>query len=37
MSGINQEKIFDTIESYGYDDIILMPGFIDFGVNDVNL
>ncbi|EPR64406.1 IMPDH [Toxoplasma gondii RUB] len=36
--GWDAEKIFNTtVFGFTYDDLILMPGHIDFGVNDVDL
>ena len=37
MDGYSAEKIFNTHTGYSYDDIIILPGYIDFNVNDVSL
>lgn len=38
MSGVPISKIIDgSNTSYTYDDLILMPGFIDFGLDDIDL
>ena len=37
MNGINADEIFSGKNGYTYDDIILLPGFIDFQMNDINL
>lgn len=37
-SGVPLSRIFDnTFTSYTYDDLIMMPGFIDFGIGDIDL
>lgn len=35
--GFSAEEVFNQITGYTYNDIILLPGFIDFDVKDVNL
>ena len=35
--GFSAKEIFDSKTGYSYDDIIILPGFIDFSVEDVNL
>ena len=37
MDGISAETLFNSKTGYAYDDIIILPGFIDFAVSDVNL
>ena len=37
MDGYSVKKIFNTPTGYSYDDIIILPGYIDFNVNDVSL
>jgi len=37
MDGYSVNEIFDQHTGYSYDDIILLPGFIDFGIDDINL
>ena len=37
MDGINVYQLFDGKVSYSYDDIIILPGYIDFPVSEVNL
>ncbi len=34
MDGYSAKKIFNTPTGYSYDDIIILPGYIDFNVND---
>ncbi|KAI4839441.1 inosine-5'-monophosphate dehydrogenase [Plasmodium brasilianum] len=36
-NGWKAEKIFGDITSYTYDDIICMPGYIDFPLNEIDL
>ena len=31
------QKIFDSTTGYSYDDLIILPGFIDFDVKDISL
>lgn len=35
--GYSLEEIFNDKNGYSYDDIIMLPGYIDFSVNDVDL
>ena len=37
MDGYSAAELFDSKTSYTYDDIIIHPGFIDFGVDTVSL
>ncbi|MCG8571019.1 MAG: IMP dehydrogenase [Spirochaetes bacterium] len=37
MDGFKAEEIFNQLTGYTYNDIILLPGFIDFDVQQVNL
>ena len=37
MNGSNAEKLFSSPYGYTYDDIILLPGYIDHLIKDVNL
>ena len=37
MDGYSAKKIFNTPTGYSYDDIIILPDYIDFNVNDVSL
>ena len=37
MNGYNANNIFDSKIGYTYDDLIIMPGYIDFGINDISL
>ena len=37
MNGYNADNIFDSKIGYTYDDLIIMPGYIDFGINDISL
>ena len=35
--GMTASEVFHSHSSLTYDDLIIMPGFIDFGVQDVKL
>ncbi len=37
LDGFTASDIFNQITGYTYNDIILLPGYIDFGVNEVQL
>ncbi len=37
MDGVNARELFSAQRSLTYDDLILLPGYIDFGVEDVDL
>ena len=37
MDGFNAEHIFDRRTGYAYDDLIILPGYIDFPVSSINL
>lgn len=37
MDGMKYNDVFNNIISYAYDDIILLPKYIDFSLEDVNL
>ena len=37
MNGNNAKKIFEGINGYAYDDIIILPRYIDFQMNDISL
>ena len=37
MDGVNARELFSAQRSLTYDDLILLPGYIDFGVDDVEL
>ena len=37
MDGTNVYQLFDGKVSYSYDDIIILPGYIDFPVSEVSL
>ena len=37
MDGFSAELIFDEKIGYAYDDLIILPGYIDFPVSSINL
>ena len=37
MDGVNARELFAAQRSLTYDDLILLPGYIDFGIEDVEL
>ena len=37
MDGYSLDKIFDDKVGYSYNDIIILPGYINFSVNDIDL
>ena len=37
MDGLNASELFKGRYSYSYDDLILLPAYIDFTLNDINL
>lgn len=37
MDGVNARELFSAQRSLTYDDLILLPGYIDFGVDEVDL
>ena len=37
MDGFSANKIFESINGYTYDDLILHPGYIDFSIDKISL
>tara|TARA_B100000123_G_C25739924_1_gene433320 strand:- start:2597 stop:4078 length:1482 start_codon:yes stop_codon:yes gene_type:complete len=37
MDGNSAKKIFSSTTGYSYDDLIILPGFIDFDIKDISL
>ena len=37
MDGLNASELFKGRYSYSYDDLILLPAYIDFTLNEINL
>lgn len=37
MDGFSAKQLFQSRTGYAYDDIIVLPGFINFPVSEVNL
>jgi IMP dehydrogenase/GMP reductase len=37
MDGYSASQLFSTKTGYAYDDIIILPGFIDFAISDIEL
>jgi len=37
MDGVNARELFAAQRSLTYDDLILLPGYIDFGIGEVEL
>ncbi len=37
LDGLSATELFDTRYGYAYDDIIILPGYIDFSIEDINL
>ena len=37
MDGYSASQLFSTKTGYAYDDIIILPGFIDFSVSSIDL
>jgi IMP dehydrogenase/GMP reductase len=35
--GLTKNKLFETNNGYTYDDIIILPGYIDFSIDDIDL
>ncbi len=37
LDGISANELFNTMYGYAYDDIIILPGYIDFSMENINL